>query len=214
MVENFAQRRDPERIADAAQASDGLAPQLLAVVLLASDHAGQDLDRLTAEAIGVPARVTSLTIQGTGTLEELLGTTAVRVYLDVDEDGVVGGDDVELGSGTYDADDGAAHVTLVNADLLPGNPRKWLVTYDLAIAATLGATFEARIEAASDATAELLLAPGIIPVAGASRLRVRSFPSQPGPTTIWTAPWMVGKTARTSRTLGRVTSNSDGVGDQ
>ena len=89
-----AQRRDPERIAGAAQASDGLAPQLLAVVLLASDHAGQDLDRLTAEAIGVPARVTSLTIQGTGTLEELLGTTAVRVYLDVDEDGVVGGDDV------------------------------------------------------------------------------------------------------------------------
>ena len=77
------------------------------------------------------AKITSVTIQASGTGNDALDIVAVKLYLDVNGNGVVDTGDTLLAGGTFSADDGSLNLPLTTAlTVMSGTPQNLLVTYD------------------------------------------------------------------------------------
>jgi len=103
--------------------------------------------QFTVEANNVAdLNVLSITFRASGTGDDATDVTAVKLWVDMDANGQVGGGDVQLnGSLTYGADDGT--VTFMGAPLrsiTAGTSEVWLLTYDFT--PTADGTFTASIE--------------------------------------------------------------------
>jgi hypothetical protein len=106
--------------------------------------------RVTGGAAGTT--ITRLRLRGSGSGDERLDLTRVRLVVDADQDGVVDAGETELASGTFPADDGVVDLTLSRA-LGAGVAERWLVAYDLAATASGGETFRVELASASEVTA-------------------------------------------------------------
>ena len=100
--------------------------------------------QLSLSASGEQFDVDSLVLTAAGSLIDDAAITAVQLWLDEGTAGVRDAADVLLGSGTYGADDGTVDINLTRS-LAAGTTEAWLVTYDLATAATPGQTFRASL---------------------------------------------------------------------
>jgi uncharacterized repeat protein (TIGR01451 family) len=85
-------------------------------------------------------KINSVTIQASGTGNDALDISAVKLYLDVNGNGVVDSGDTQLSSGTFSADNGSLNLPLGTAlTVMSGTPQNLLVTYDFSptLASTL-----------------------------------------------------------------------------
>jgi len=77
------------------------------------------------------AKITSVTVQASGTGNDALDIAAVKLYLDVNGNGVVDTGDTLLASGTFSGDDGSLNLPLTTAlTIMSGTAQNLLVTYD------------------------------------------------------------------------------------
>jgi MYXO-CTERM domain-containing protein len=106
--------------------------------------------RVTGGASGTT--ISRLRLRGSGSGDERVDLTRVRLVVDSDQDGVVDAGEPQLASGTYLADDGTVELTLSRV-LAAGAAERWLVVYDLAASASGGETFRVELASASDVTA-------------------------------------------------------------
>ena len=94
--------------------------------------------------------VDSLVITGSGTIHDIDDIAAVKLYLDVDNDGELSlSVDTQIDSARYYAADNGK-VTFVNAvqeTIAAGTDQNWLIVYDLANSAGVGETFRASLAA-------------------------------------------------------------------
>jgi uncharacterized repeat protein (TIGR01451 family) len=99
----------------------------------------------------VPLELASLALRGGGSGDDRSDVTAVRAFWDRDGDGAVGGDDLEVASGLFDADDGSATVRAgaVGPELVEGAPLDLVVTYDLSAAIRSQRVYSAMLAAAN-----------------------------------------------------------------
>ena len=77
--------------------------------------------------------MTAILFNALGTVHDVNDITAVRLYLDVNDNGIYEpGTDTQInGTGTYDADDGSVTISGFN-QVVPANAtQNWLVVYDL-----------------------------------------------------------------------------------
>ncbi|MBI2930505.1 MAG: hypothetical protein HYY16_02545, partial [Planctomycetes bacterium] len=120
-------------------------------------------------------RIDSLRVTGTGTGDEAAHISGVRLYHDVNGNGLLDPDiDVLLaGPMTYPVDDGAITFQGLNQVVPAGESRDWIVTYSLAGNAPIGSTVAAGMAAPQDlsargTTSDLPLLPsGTFPLTGA-----------------------------------------------
>jgi hypothetical protein len=97
--------------------------------------------------------VTSITVKGAGTGNDATNVSSVKLYRDVDGDGVVDvGSDVLLGSGVYAANDGVVAFASLSETIAAGSTTHYLVTYDFS-GASLGSTFAASVVSGASVTA-------------------------------------------------------------
>jgi hypothetical protein len=95
--------------------------------------------------------VTALTVDGTGTGNELLGVLQVRLWDDANGDGAVSVGETELGTGqTYPADDGSVTFSGFTVSLAAGEIRMLLVTYDFQGSAVPGEDYRVEWNANGD----------------------------------------------------------------
>lgn len=106
---------------------------------------------LTAEAVGNPVVLNSLTIKAAGTLVDDRDVTAVRLYFDGDRDAKVSPSDFILGesSGGFQADDGTALIRTAGLTISPDTPQTWIVVYETSPNISEGTSFSAEITSAA-----------------------------------------------------------------
>ncbi|MBI4817386.1 MAG: hypothetical protein HY791_14085 [Deltaproteobacteria bacterium] len=131
-----------------------------------------------AEAI----EVSSLTIQSSGTGDELGDVARARLYRDTNGNGVVDAGDVSIGSAaTFGADDGAVTFGFAPELVPQGGTALWLVAFDFTSAPTGGETFRVRVLSSSSMTAEgnashaPVVASGAFPIQGGIRTLLGGF---------------------------------------
>jgi uncharacterized repeat protein (TIGR01451 family) len=77
-------------------------------------------------------KITKITVQASGSGNDALDITSVKLYLDVNGNGIVDAGDTLLSSGTFTADNGTLDLTLSSAlTVTAGTPQNLLVTYDI-----------------------------------------------------------------------------------
>jgi hypothetical protein len=91
------------------------------------------------------ATLTGMTLSATGSGVDNTGIAMVRIWLDANDDGIVDGSDLLLGSGSYPTDNGTA-VIVLNAAVGAGESVHLLVVDDFSALAPEG-TYQANINA-------------------------------------------------------------------
>jgi hypothetical protein len=92
----------------------------------------------------------TLTLRASGSLDDALQVTAVRVWLDRDGDGAIDADDIQLASGAFGADEGTVALTVAAAGALEQlSPVHLLVTADLSPASAYSGTLRVMLAAAN-----------------------------------------------------------------
>ncbi|MHC4601107.1 MAG: hypothetical protein ACYS47_19100, partial [Planctomycetota bacterium] len=135
--------------------------------------------------------VRSIRVTETGTLNPASGVTAATLYEDVDADGAAGAGDRLIASVATSFQGGFVFTGLAETIPSSGN-RTWLVTYDLAAGAPLGATVRVSLAQNADVwvTGSLTPAPLVsgapvvspsITIAQLGSLALSAGPSNPGP---------------------------------
>ncbi len=103
--------------------------------------------QLKLTAAGENVEILSITFRAAGTGNDATGIASVRLYVDLDDNGFVGSDDVPLGTPqSYGINNGTvtfANLTRVIAD---GETEYWLVIYDFTPDIRKGETFEISVE--------------------------------------------------------------------
>jgi hypothetical protein len=107
-----------------------------------------------AAGSGGAVNVTGLTLQGSGSGNELLGVMQVRLWEDANGDGVAAGETELDTAQTYTVDDGTVTFSGFSVLLQPGEVRMLLVTYDFQGTAPQGDTFQVEWAANGDLVAE------------------------------------------------------------
>jgi len=102
--------------------------------------------RLAASA-AESLRVDTLRITASGTINDLTDITEVRLYRDVNSNGLLDySTDTQIGTGkTYSADDGTITFPDIADTLAPSATRDWLIVYDMADSASAGETFRVSV---------------------------------------------------------------------
>ncbi|MHC5039729.1 MAG: hypothetical protein ACYTHM_20690, partial [Planctomycetota bacterium] len=123
-----------------------------------------------AAGTGGAILVEEMILYGSGTGNEMTGVLQVRLWEDVDKDGVVtAGVDREIGSAqSFPADDGAVTFTGLNETIDSGDIEMWLVTYDFMGTAVQGEFYQLELVANGDVTASDPVWGGSITPSGAS----------------------------------------------
>jgi predicted phage tail protein len=164
--------------------------------------------------------VTELTLYGTGTGDETLGIAAVRLWHDVNGDGIVDGNDVELGTAqSFAVNDGSVTFTGFTLSLLAGDIRMILATCDIAAAAVQGEDYRLEWSANGDMKAQDSLATPLTPQGaavqggaktiasmGAGDLQVFLGPQSPTASTV-----QPGTTDQVATQINLVASSIEGV---
>ncbi len=108
---------------------------MLQFVATAGSYQPTSISDSSEPANGPPTeavRITNITLQASGTGNDQTGITAVKVWLDANGNGQMDGGDTQVGSGTYNADNGTVTITFTPAQVIPaGQYRTYLITYDL-----------------------------------------------------------------------------------
>jgi hypothetical protein len=109
--------------------------------------------------------VDSLTVTASGTGDDGTGVLAVRLYLDVDGDGI---GDTPMGTpGAYSGDDGTVTFSGLARTIPTSGTEDWVVAYDLGGSIVVGRTFGCEIAQASDVVARGESTSQSVPVTGA-----------------------------------------------
>ena len=129
---------------------------------------------LTAQAEAVA--LTSITLAGSGSGDEVADVARVRLYRDVNGNGLVDGPDVSVGlPQAFSTDNGIVTFAVTGESVPASASRLYLIAYDFTGAPTGGETFAARVSAASavvasgQASGAPIVPSGTFPVAGATR---------------------------------------------
>ena len=102
-----------------------------------------------------PITVSSVTLTGAGTGNEITDVANARLLVDADRDGVLDPiGDIDLGTAMFAANDGTIVFTFVGRTIAAGGHEDWIVAYDLTNAPEAPATFSARIANATDVVAD------------------------------------------------------------
>jgi hypothetical protein len=130
---------------------------------IGASQLGVVMAQLRMTATLEPITVSSLTLSASGTGNDQAAISAVRLWLDADQDGVldiVG--DVALGlAQTYALDDGRVTINFAPRTIAAGGREDLLVVYDLSGSASAGSSFAVSVTGGGDVTAT---APsGIVP---------------------------------------------------
>jgi hypothetical protein len=106
-------------------------------------------------AVGTGGAITidEITLHGSGTGDESTGVIWVKLWDDVDKDGVITAVDRQIGtSQQFTVNDGSVTFTGLGENLGSGAVLAWLVTYDFNPSAVQGETFRVELNAAGDMT--------------------------------------------------------------
>lgn len=117
--------------------------------------------RITASAETADVRVNSLTFDASGTLDDTAAVTSVELYRDVDGNGVItAADPLLAGPATFAADNGQIVFDELDVTVPGDSSQRWLLTYTLSLTPPAGATFGARLNAASSVEARFVISAG------------------------------------------------------
>lgn len=110
-----------------------------------------------------PVTITSLTLNASGTGNDATGIAAVDLYLDGDGNGLVGAGEPQLGSGTFNANDGTVTFTLTQA-IQVGPAVHLLARVAMTTSPVGGETFTLSVDPAQDVA--ITSASGAVSVTG------------------------------------------------
>ncbi|MHC4599890.1 MAG: hypothetical protein ACYS47_12880 [Planctomycetota bacterium] len=97
--------------------------------------------------------VTKIRVTASGTGDDGADVSAARLFRDADSDGKLGAGDVEVGSATFPADDGAAEFSGLTETVPAGGALRLLVVYDMAGTEQPGQSFGCLISKSPDVEA-------------------------------------------------------------
>jgi N-acetylneuraminic acid mutarotase len=110
--------------------------------------------KLSASAADA-VRVTAVTLNVAGSLDDSTGISQVRIYRDVDANGAVTGTDVLIaGPSSYAVDNGNLTFSGLNQVIAAGSSVHWLIRYSLSGSGVAGQSFDARIVSNAAVVAE------------------------------------------------------------
>jgi hypothetical protein len=122
------------------------------LVMLQANLAANAIENIT---------ITSLTVTAMGTADDRatptgdVAASGVRLYVDVNSNGIYdAGTDTQLGSSSnYATDNGTLAFSGFSRTIVAGSSQNWLVVYDLAGSASIGETFQVKVDSNSDVSA-------------------------------------------------------------
>jgi len=120
------------------------------------------ISHILLEAVGSDdVSISSITLNATGTGNDLVDISLVEIFLDVNgNDDFDSGTDALIGSGTYDSDDGQLSVSFSTPQIIStDNGRNWLVRYRLNGNGPNGATYAFIIKSTSDVLVKYISGP-------------------------------------------------------
>jgi hypothetical protein len=134
-------------------------------------HSAQDVPMLhmkfTAGSFE-SVQVQSIAVHSSGTGEEMIGIANVELWHDLDGDGVIDPSDVQVGTGTFPAEDGLVTFDTTSEAPVPAGGTDWyLVVCDFSDQALTSHTFQFLVSPGTDVTSEGVTTTNAIAVAGA-----------------------------------------------
>lgn len=129
-----------------------------------------ELLQLELSATHHDATVSALSIDASGSGNDMSGIAKAELYRDANQDGVLDGGDPLIQSLTtpFAADNGTAQFTGLSESITAGTSVRWLVSYDTSASGGAGDTYSLAVDSTSDLTSTAAVTTGTLPAQGAS----------------------------------------------
>lgn len=120
--------------------------------------------QLDLAAVNEACTVNGLVLRGVGSIDDAADIAGVRLVRDVNDNGIVDFNDVDLAAAvTYPDDDGVVTFTNLSRALGTNASERWLVVYDLSGAASNLETFAVRLEDGADVDVSCAVSGPVVP---------------------------------------------------